>query len=60
MQPHRIVEGTSRLVDFLTDTDYRIDEKITICRAAADLFSQIMTTESLVVAIKESMQKFVK
>ena len=60
MQPHRIVEGTSRLVDFLTDTDYRIDEEITICRAAADLFSQIMTTEALVVAMKESMQKFVK
>jgi len=32
---------------------FRIDEKIAACRAAADFFAQIMTTESTVVMMKE-------
>ena len=60
MKTERIMEGVSELVKFLEGTNYRIDEKIAICRSAADLLQQIMVTEGLIVSMRTSLESFDK
>ena len=60
MKIDRVTKGVSELVEFLKKSNYRIDEKIAICRSAADLLQQIMVTEGIIVSMRTSIESFDK
>ena len=40
--------------------DLRIDDKIAICRAAGDLFNQVLITESSIMQLKQLIENNLK
>ena len=61
MKVEKVSKEINCLVQFLEKKeDLRIDEKIAICRAAGDFYTQIMATETAIASIRKSLEDFHK
>ena len=60
MKTEKVLAGVKEVVELLEQSDLRIDEKITICRSAGDMFQQIMTMESSIMVMKAAMENIPK
>ena len=60
MKIETIHKEAGKLIEVLDKTDLKIDEKITACRAAAEIMSQVMTMETTVLAMQASIKGMLK
>ena len=59
MNVNKVGEGVNAVVKFVDKLDLKIDEKIAVCRAAGDVFQQVIVGESMTVMLKESMKNYI-
>ncbi len=59
MNPTKVGNAVSGVVEFVDRLDLKIDEKMAACRGAGDVFQQVITTESMNVMLKESIKNYI-
>jgi len=56
MNAGKIAKGVSELINNAELGKYRIDEKIAICRSAAELFQQVMMLETALLSLRSTVE----
>lgn len=60
MKTKKVHEAVGRVVELLDKEELRIDEKIAVCRSAAELYNNIMSMETMVTGMQKTMENLFK